>query len=85
MRFLARIGTLGERDFLQVWLENSMYKIVNTSLKQKKMILIPNIFFGLNGFFASCSQELGKFQISSRLNFFFGGRGLGHLLPRSQE
>ena len=32
------IGTKGEGDFFQMGLENCPYKVVNTNIKQKKMI-----------------------------------------------
>ena len=45
--FLVRVGTLGRGvgDFLQVWLENPMYKNSEYKSQTKKLILIPNIFF----------------------------------------
>ena len=40
-----RIGTLGGVIFFRWGLKGPSIKIVNLSLKQKKMILTPNIFF----------------------------------------
>ena len=81
-----RIGTLGDGAFLQVGLENSIYKNSECKSQTKKIFGMEIFFFvGAKWFFASFSLGLDKFQIACILNFFFGrrgwGRGAGQLLP----
>ena len=74
-----RIGTLGGGDFLQVGLENSVYKNSEFKSQAKKMILIVNIFFvGAKWFFLHfLARDCENFKFLGDLIFFLGDVGGG--------